>query len=264
MNKFYVAGEQRGERVRDLFARVARRYDLINDLQSAGLHRRWKRKLVELSQGRSGERALDLCCGTGDVALAFAREAVWTWWGWISANRCFGGGQESVQSSKFEVKSWGAGAVFLQGTRWWGSRSRTGVFDVATMSYGLRNLADFGGWVAGEMLRVTRPGRAGVGAGFWQAGQRGVAGGLFWLSAVVRAGVGADFCGDDAETHGLYFGVAAAFCAWANGAWPRRWSGAWVSKNTRLVNLLGGVMSINYGQCFRTGNKGKWSDGVVE
>src|SRR5208283_3033345 len=51
----------------------ARRYDLLNDLQSFGLHRRWKRRVVEFAAVQSGNRALDLCCGTGDLALALAR-----------------------------------------------------------------------------------------------------------------------------------------------------------------------------------------------
>ena len=72
-NAFYTPGEQRAAKVNDLFAAIARRYDLLNDLQSFGLHRRWKRRVVELAAVQSGNRALDLCCGTGDLALALAR-----------------------------------------------------------------------------------------------------------------------------------------------------------------------------------------------
>src|SRR5215472_9100214 len=73
-NPFYIPGEQRGAKVQDLFARIARRYDLINDVQSFGLHRLWKRRLVALAGIRPGERALDVCCGTGDIAFALARK----------------------------------------------------------------------------------------------------------------------------------------------------------------------------------------------
>ncbi len=51
-----------------MFGRIAHRYDLANDLISFGLHRWWKNKLVELAGVRVGSKALDLCCGTGDVA----------------------------------------------------------------------------------------------------------------------------------------------------------------------------------------------------
>src|SRR6266566_3371678 len=73
-NRFYDPGEQRSAKVRDLFAAIAPRYDLINDLQSVGLHRWWKRRLIQLAGVRSGEHALDLCCGTGDLAFALARQ----------------------------------------------------------------------------------------------------------------------------------------------------------------------------------------------
>src|SRR5687768_14197522 len=72
-NRFYIEGEQRSEKVNDLFAQVAPRYDLINDLQSFGLHRAWKRRLVRMAVVRAGECALDVCCGTGDIAFALAR-----------------------------------------------------------------------------------------------------------------------------------------------------------------------------------------------
>lgn len=54
--------------VRNLFGRIARRYDLTNDVMSLGLHRRWKRRTVELARPRPGDRVLDLAAGTGDLA----------------------------------------------------------------------------------------------------------------------------------------------------------------------------------------------------
>src|SRR3974390_2730595 len=72
-NAFYAPGEQRAAKVNDLFAAIARRYDLLNDLQSFGLHRRWKQRVAELAAVQPGQRALDLCCGTGDIAFALAQ-----------------------------------------------------------------------------------------------------------------------------------------------------------------------------------------------
>src|ERR1035437_8593466 len=72
-NTFFDAGDQRAAKVQELFARIAPRYDLINDLQGFGLHRYWKRRVVRFARPQPGQRALDLCCGTGDLALALAR-----------------------------------------------------------------------------------------------------------------------------------------------------------------------------------------------
>jgi len=60
-------------RVRGVFDSVAGKYDLMNDLMSAGLHRLWKRFAVNAAHVRTGMRVLDLAGGTGDLALQFAR-----------------------------------------------------------------------------------------------------------------------------------------------------------------------------------------------
>ena len=69
---YLVKDEKRAEKVRELFDAIAPRYDLINDLQSFWLHRHWKRCLVQLAEVKPGQRTFDLCCGTGDIALALA------------------------------------------------------------------------------------------------------------------------------------------------------------------------------------------------
>src|SRR6185369_12990992 len=63
----------KARRVRGVFDSVAGKYDLMNDLMSAGLHRLWKRFTVEATRVRPGMRVLDLAGGTGDLALQFAR-----------------------------------------------------------------------------------------------------------------------------------------------------------------------------------------------
>src|SRR3989442_16001915 len=72
-NRFFDSGAQRGSKVQELFSRIAPRYDLINDLQSFGLHRYWKGRMIQLAAIKPGMRALDLCTGTGDLALGLAR-----------------------------------------------------------------------------------------------------------------------------------------------------------------------------------------------
>jgi len=68
-----VSVDDKAQRVRGVFDSVAGKYDLMNDLMSAGLHRLWKRFAVNATRVREGMRVLDLAGGTGDLALHFAR-----------------------------------------------------------------------------------------------------------------------------------------------------------------------------------------------
>ncbi len=63
---------EKARRVRGVFDSVAPKYDLMNDLMSAGLHRVWKAYTVQVANVREGDRVLDIAGGTGDLALAFA------------------------------------------------------------------------------------------------------------------------------------------------------------------------------------------------
>jgi demethylmenaquinone methyltransferase/2-methoxy-6-polyprenyl-1,4-benzoquinol methylase len=67
-----VPEEEKASRVASVFDSVARRYDLMNDLMSVGLHRYWKRFATAQSMVRPGERVLDVAGGTGDLARLFA------------------------------------------------------------------------------------------------------------------------------------------------------------------------------------------------
>jgi demethylmenaquinone methyltransferase/2-methoxy-6-polyprenyl-1,4-benzoquinol methylase len=69
-----VAAADKARRVRGVFDSVAERYDLMNDLMSAGTHRLWKRFTLSLANLRPGQRALDVAGGSGDLALGLARQ----------------------------------------------------------------------------------------------------------------------------------------------------------------------------------------------
>ncbi len=65
---------EKAQRVRSVFDSVAPKYDVMNDLMSAGLHRLWKRYTIAVANPQPGDRVLDIAGGTGDLALAFARK----------------------------------------------------------------------------------------------------------------------------------------------------------------------------------------------
>ena len=144
---YFEPGENRAARVRELFGRIAARYDLINDLQSFWLHRLWKRRVISLARLRAGERALDICCGTGDLAIALARR------GALVTGLDFTPAMLEVARSR-AVRGGAPRPLWVQGDALrlpFGDQE----FDIVTIAYGLRNLAD---WQAGiaEIFRVTK------------------------------------------------------------------------------------------------------------
>jgi demethylmenaquinone methyltransferase/2-methoxy-6-polyprenyl-1,4-benzoquinol methylase len=68
-----VSPEEKTRRVGQVFSSVARRYDVMNDLMSGGMHRLWKERFVARVKPRTGEDILDMAGGTGDVAFRMAR-----------------------------------------------------------------------------------------------------------------------------------------------------------------------------------------------
>lgn len=149
-NPFYSPGNQRSENVRKLFGLVAPRYDLMNDLQSFGLHRRWKNHLVNLAKVQPGERALDVCCGTGDLALTLAGR------GANVVGLDFSEPMLIVARTKAQKLKSNAAVRFVQGDAL-NIPFPDAAFDLITVGYGLRNLSS---WEAGlaEMARVAAPG----------------------------------------------------------------------------------------------------------
>lgn len=152
-NKYYKTGEHRAALVETLFGALAPRYDLINDLQSLGLHRRWKKLLAGMAEVKPGQKALDLCCGTGDIAFALHRA------GADVVGLDFSPAMLAVaraRAQKLPVQPEAPPLQFRVGDVMqipYGSAS----FDIVSIGYGLRNLES---WERGleEMARVGRPG----------------------------------------------------------------------------------------------------------
>lgn len=137
--------------VRALFGRVARRYDLTNDVMSMGLHRRWKRALIQLAELEPHHRVLDLAAGTGDLAFGAARHLGAE--GSVVAvdltPEMMRVGQERTPASGVPAGWISADAIQLP--------FPDGAFDRVLIGYGLRNFADLPGCLA-EIHRCLRPG----------------------------------------------------------------------------------------------------------
>lgn len=233
-NKYFEPGEQRAAKVNDLFAAIAPRYDLINDLQSFGLHRWWKRRLVTLAGPAPGRRALDLCCGTGDVAFALAGQ------GAEVTGLDFSEPMLAVARRRSAER--GAGQPdFLHGD----AQSvpfPNDHFDIVTVSYGLRNLSS---WERGlcEMLRVAKPGGRLLVLDFGKPDNAAWRALYFGYLRTLVPLFGKLFCGDG-QTHAYILESLKHYPAQHGVAAEMRELGC---ADVRIVPMLGGVMTINYG-----------------
>lgn len=223
---YYEAGEHRAARVRDLFGRIARRYDLINDLQSFWLHRLWKRRLVRLAAPRPGEAALDICCGTGDLALQLAQRGA----------RVIG---LDFTAPMLQVAQARGALCWLQGDALHLPFPEQS-FDIITVAYGLRNLAD---WQQGlrEMLRVARPAARILILEFGKPPDPAWRRLYFAYLRLAVPVFGKAFCGDS-RAYAYILESLQQYPAQEPVAEYLRTLGG---RDVRIFNLLGGAMSIH-------------------
>jgi demethylmenaquinone methyltransferase/2-methoxy-6-polyprenyl-1,4-benzoquinol methylase len=240
-NVFYSAGNGRAAKVNDLFGGIAKRYDFINDMQSFGLHRAWKNRVIRLANPKPGERALDLCCGTGDIALALASadaEVVGLDFSEpmleIARHKLMLANSKSNRTSPEPRR-----VQFVQGDAMQ-TRLPDSTFDIVTVAYGLRNLAS---WETGleEMRRVAKPGGRLLVLDFgkpdnalWRAIYFGYL--RFFVPVLGRI-----FCGN-AAAYAYILESLKHFPAQRGIAEKMRALGL---KNVQTINLLGGIMGLN-------------------
>lgn len=135
-----------------MFDRIAGRYDLLNSVMTAGLHHGWRERAADKARLAPGDAALDVCCGTGDLALELA-------------SRVAPGGhvvgtdfsEPMLDLAREKAASRGASGVRFE----WGDALQlpyeAGTFDAVTIGFGARNLSDLGLGLR-EMSRVLKEG----------------------------------------------------------------------------------------------------------
>jgi len=148
-----VPREAKGRLVREVFDRVAFRYDLMNDLMSAGVHRLWKAAMIDLVAPRPGEALLDVAGGTGDIALRLhertlgrARIAVCD----VNEAMVRRGRDKALDRGLTSGIEWLVGDAEALPVA-------SGSIDAYTVAFGLRNVSDIDGALA-EARRVLKPG----------------------------------------------------------------------------------------------------------
>jgi demethylmenaquinone methyltransferase / 2-methoxy-6-polyprenyl-1,4-benzoquinol methylase len=129
-----VSPEEKTRRVGKVFSSVARRYDIMNDLMSGGMHRLWKDRFVARVKPRAGERVLDMAGGTGDIAFRMAKRGALVTVSDINADMLAVGEERSKQRG-------------LSGLTWKVENAERlsfgdNGFDAYTIVFGIRNVTD--------------------------------------------------------------------------------------------------------------------------
>ena len=146
-----IAEEEKSGRVREVFDKVADRYDLMNDLMSLGLHRAWKAFAVAVARPRPGERVLDVASGSGDLARALGKRVAPHGEVWITDVNL-----RMLERGRDRLADAGrlAPAVQCDAER---LPFPERYFDCVTVGFGLRNMTRKEAALA-EMARVLKPG----------------------------------------------------------------------------------------------------------
>ncbi len=144
---------EKGRGIRDMFDKIAPRYDLLNRLLSLGIDRRWRRFAVKQLQIPEGGMVLDIATGTGDVALEVAKQTP-------ASVRIVGSdftqgmlvlGHEKVEASPYRDR------IVLVNNPCEAIPHPDGIFDGVTIAFGIRNVVDRQKGLE-EMARVLKPG----------------------------------------------------------------------------------------------------------
>jgi demethylmenaquinone methyltransferase/2-methoxy-6-polyprenyl-1,4-benzoquinol methylase len=145
------AGTLEAGEVRVMFDRIAKVYDLLNTVMTAGLHHRWRERAADFALLRPGSSVLDVATGTGDLAIELARRVA-------PGGEVVGSDFSEAMLARARTKPIPTGAELRFE---WGDALELpyadGTFDAATVGFGARNFSDLGRGLE-EMVRVVRPG----------------------------------------------------------------------------------------------------------
>jgi demethylmenaquinone methyltransferase / 2-methoxy-6-polyprenyl-1,4-benzoquinol methylase len=147
------SGEERSLLVREMFDRIARRYDLLNTVMTAGLNRLWNRRVVDAASLNPGGTALDLACGTGTLTRDLARK--------VGPDGYVLGidfSREMLRAARFRSTP---GVAYRLGDATNLEDVPSDSFDAATIAYGARNIPDLDALFS-EMARTLKPGGVAV------------------------------------------------------------------------------------------------------
>lgn len=135
-----------------MFDRIASVYDLMNTAMTAGMHHRWRERAADRAELGPGGAALDLCCGTGDLALELTRR--------VGPDGSVVGcdfSERMLELARQKAAERGASQARFEWADALKLPYQEGSFDAVTVGFGVRNLVDLERGLA-EMVRVLKPG----------------------------------------------------------------------------------------------------------
>ncbi len=146
-----VSPQEKTERVGAVFSSVAKRYDVMNDLMSGGMHRLWKERFVNRVKPRAAERILDMAGGTGDIAFRMAARGALVTVSDINADM-LAVGQDRAAAKQIDGLTWKQeNAEHLS--------FADASFDAYTIAFGIRNVTDIPSALRDAHRVLTRGGR---------------------------------------------------------------------------------------------------------
>ena len=136
--------------VNSVFSKVNRKYDLMNDIMSLGIHRIWKNKFLDWMNPQQGNNLIDVASGTGDIAKMYSKKVKN-----FSEIYCVEPNEEMFQVGKMNLSK-------FQNIKWYKAKAeklpfKSNTFDFYTISYGLRNVTNIN-LALREAFRVIKPG----------------------------------------------------------------------------------------------------------
>ena len=142
--------EDKTKLVNSVFSRVYKKYDLMNDIMSLGVHRIWKSKLIDWINPQLNQNLIDVASGTGDIAKLFSKKN-----NNLSQIACVEPNDEMYFAGKSNLEN-------FKNIKWYKAKAeklpfKNDTYDFYTISYGIRNVSDINLSLK-EALRVLKPG----------------------------------------------------------------------------------------------------------
>ena len=146
------SGEEFADQIRGMFDRIAGIYDPLNSAMTVGLHHRWRERAADSARLAPGDAALDVCCGTGDLAFELATRVG-------EGGRVVGCdfSERMLDLAREKAATRGIGGIRFEWADALALPYDEAAFDAVTVGFGVRNLADLERGLA-EMTRVLRAG----------------------------------------------------------------------------------------------------------